>query len=143
MAGNANRNVSDDAAANAGDEDDTTAPAIPKEILAEFLAALTGAITTAVVTRVSVVRSVPTPRYSTSINAFDTKSMELTSRDGRGQWYKTTDKTGGWKEISLVTENADIFTDILTYRTTPFGLDPIMNVSTSGTGGVNGAPLHH
>ena len=37
----------------------------------------------------------------------------------------------------LVTENADIFTNLLTYPTTQFGIDPIMNVSTSGTGAVN------
>ena len=36
--------------------------------------------------------------------------------------------------------NADIFTDLLTYCTTQFGLDPIMNVSTSGTGAVNVDP---
>ena len=141
MAGSAKRNAPDDAATNKGDEDDTTATAIHEAVLTVFLADLTGNITTTVSTMVSAVRPVPTPRYSTAIDPFDTKSMYLTSRDGRGKLYKATEKTGGWKEISVFTANDDIFTNLLTDHTTQFGLDPIMNVSTSGTGAVNVAPI--
>ena len=61
MAGRAKSNAPDDAAVNTGDEDNATAPAIPKAVPAAFLSALTGAITTAVTTAVSDVRPVPTP----------------------------------------------------------------------------------
>ena len=97
MAGRAKRNSPDDAAAKAGDEDDATDPSMPEAVLVAFLSDLTGAIATAVSTSVSAVRPVPTPKYSTTIKPFDTKSMDLTSRDGRGQWYKATEKTGRWK----------------------------------------------
>ena len=52
------------------------------------------------------------------------------------------DKTGGLKESVLVMENFDIFTNFLTDRTTQFGIEPIMNVSKSGTGAVNVAPIN-
>ena len=55
MDGREKRNARDDAAANVGNEDDVTDPAIPEAVLAEFLAALAGAITTAVATTVSAV----------------------------------------------------------------------------------------
>ena len=126
----AKRNIPDDAAANTGDKENATAPKMTKVVLAEFFATITGIITTAVATTVSAVQPAPTPRYSTAIDPFNTKSMELTSRDGRGQWYNAMEKTGGWKEISLVTVNADIVTNLLTERTTYFGFDPIINVST-------------
>ena len=66
--------------------------------------------------------------------------MDLTSRDGRGQCYKATENTSRRKEISLVTANSDIFTDLLTDRTNKFGLELIVNFSTSGTGAVNVPP---
>ena len=90
MAGHSNKNTQDDAAANAGDKDDATTPAIPEVVLASFLTALTGAITTAVATTVSAVRLVPTPRHSMEIDQFDKKAMDLTLRYGRGQWSKAT-----------------------------------------------------
>ena len=68
--------------------------------------------------------------------------MDLTLRYGRGQWYKATEKTGGRKEIALVTVNAYIFTDLLGYRTIQLGLDPIMNVFALGTGEVNVSPIN-
>ena len=44
------------------------------------------------------------------------------------------------KKNSLVTANAEIFTNFLTDCTTQFRIDPIINVYTSGTGAVNVAP---
>ena len=142
MAGHTKRNAPYDATTNTGNKYDATAPAIPEAVLAAFFAALTGAITTETSTTVSAVRPVSTLRYSTAINPFDTKSMDLTLRYGRGQWYKATEKTGGRKEIALVTVNADIFTDLLGYRTIQLGLDPIMNVFALGTGAVNVSPMN-
>ena len=141
MAGRAKRNTPDDAAADAGNNCDVTDPAIPEALLAALLTALAGTITPAVSIEVSAMRLVSTPSYSTAIDLFDTKSMYFTSRGRRGQWYKATEKTGGWREISLVAENANIFTNILTDRTTQFGLDPNMNFSTSVTGAVNVSPI--
>ena len=95
MDGRANMNAPDDASTIMGNKDNTMAPKIPEAFLAAFLSALTDAIITAVATAVSAVQPVPTLRYSTAINLFDTKSMDLTVMDGRGKWYKATEKTGG------------------------------------------------
>ena len=84
MARRINRNAPDDAVAKAGGEHDATDPAITEAVLAELLAFLTGAITTDVDNTVSVVRPVPTLRYSIAIDPFDTKAMDLTSSYGRG-----------------------------------------------------------
>ena len=97
MSGRKNTNALDDTTTNTGDEDDAMSPAIPKAVLAVFLAALTGTITTVVSTAVSAVQLVSTPRYSKAIDLFNIKLIDLTSGDGRGQWYNTTEKTGGWK----------------------------------------------
>ena len=94
MDGRTKRNALDDAAANEGDRDDAMDPAIPETVLAAFLVALTGAIITAVSTAVSTVRTAPNPRYLMAIDPFDTKSIDLTSRDGRGKRYKAKENTG-------------------------------------------------
>ena len=91
------RNAPDNVAADMCDKDDETARAITKEVLAEFLTALTSATTTAFATAVSAVRPVSTPRYSTEIDPLNTKSMDLTLRDGIVQGYKATKKTDGCK----------------------------------------------
>ena len=93
----AKRNAPDNAATNTGNKDNAAVLAITKALLAAFLTALTGAITTDFATAISAVRPVSTPRGSVEIDPFDTKSMDPTSRDGRGQWYKATEKNGGWK----------------------------------------------
>ena len=100
MDGFAKRNALDNDTVNAGDKDDATAPAITQAVLSKFLTALTGAITTVVTTTVSAVQPLSTPRYSTSINPFDMKSMDLTSKDGRRKWYKATEKTGACKQVN-------------------------------------------
>ena len=91
--------------------------------IAAFVAAITSAITTAVANKVAA--PTPTPpqpasqrSISTAIDPFDTHSMNFDTRDGKSQWYKSTEAATDWKRIAIVTANAEKFTDLIEDPTT-------------------------
>ena len=73
-------------------------------------------------------------RISTAINPYDTELMNLSSKEGKHHWQMVTQREEGWKLVSLTTENSEVLADPFKDRAGQFGLDPIVNVPTSGTG---------
>ena len=107
------------------DEDANQDQPAPLDVAA-FVAAITSAITTSVANTVTA----PTPKppqtapqrsISTAIDLFDTHSMNFDNRDGKIQWFKSTEAAHDWKRIAIVTANAEKFTDLIKDRTTTYG----------------------
>ena len=60
--------------------------------------------------------------------------MNFNTRDGKSQWYKSTEAAHNWKKIAIVTANAEKFTDLIEDCTTTYGYGSLVNIPTSGTG---------
>ena len=115
-------------------------PTLPADDITAFLTAIIGAITTAVTAATTSTRTASNQSISTEINPFDTQPMNFDTRGGKGQWYKCMENPDKWKRISIVTANAELFTDLIEYRTTMFGCGSLINVPTSGTSTVDANP---
>ena len=133
----------------AGDDeaDEATAPdvgGVPAAAFTALVEAMTNAITAAVTAATSIPGSVSAAakktRISTAINPYDTESMNLSSKEGKHHWQMVTQREEGWKLLSLTTENSEVLADLFKDRAGQFGLDPIVNVPTSGTGALETAP---
>jgi hypothetical protein len=119
---------------------------VPAAAFGALVAALTNAITAAV----NAATAAPIPaaadaatkksKISTAINPYDTESMNLSTKEGKHHWQMVTQKEDGWKPVSLTTENSEVLADLFKDRAGQFGLDPIINVPTSGTGALEAAP---
>ena len=86
--------------------------------IAAFVAAITSAITTAVANAVAAPTPMPpqpasSRSISTAIDPFDTYSMSFDTRDGKSQWYKSTEAATDWKIIAIFTANAEKFTELI------------------------------
>ena len=126
------------------DDDANQDQPVPLDFAA-FVAAITSAITTAVANAVAA----PTPKppqpapqrsISTAIDPFDTHLMNFDTRDGKSQWYKSTEAAPDWKIIAIVTANAKNSTDLIKDRTTTYGYGSLVNIPTSGTGTASALP---
>ena len=115
-------------------------PMPPMVDIMAFLAAITGVITTAVTAASTSTRTAYTKSISTEINPFDTQLMNFETRDGKGQWYKCTEKADKWERIAIVMANAKLFTNLIKDRTTTFRFGSLINIPTSGTGTVYANP---
>ena len=120
-----------------GDSRNDDNPTLPAANITSFLAAITGAITNAATTATTSTHTASYQSMSTEINPFDMQSMNFDTRGGKGQWYKCTENTDGWKRIAIVTANAELFTDLIEDRMTTFGFGSLINAPTSGTGTVD------
>ena len=133
----------------AGDDeaDEATAPdvgGVPAAAFTALVEAMTNAITAAVTAATSIPGSVSAAakktKISTEINPYDTESMNLSSKEGKHHWQMVTQREEGWKLLSLTTKNSEVLADLFKDRAGQFGLDPIVNVPTSGTGALETAP---
>ena len=66
--------------------------------------------------------------------------MNFDTRDGKIQWFKSTEAAHDWKRIAIVTANAKTFTNLIEDRTTTYGYGSLVNIPTSGTGTVSALP---
>ena len=126
---------------SAGDDDDggdTGNVNVQPQAITELIAAITSAITAAVTAAGASTaggRPPPTARkISTTINPYDTQSLDLESKEGKYLWKTATAREDGWKPIALTTDNSEALADLFKDRAGQFGLSPIINVPTTGTG---------
>ena len=122
------------------DSSDDDKPTLPVSDITAFLAATTGAITTAITAATISTRTASNRCISTTINHFDTQTMNFDTRGVKGRWYKCTEKPDERKRIAIVTANAKLFTDLIEDRTTTFRFGSLINVPTLGTGTVDANP---
>ena len=132
-----------------GGDDVDPAPApdvggVPAAAFTALAESLTNAITAAVNAATASSRA-PTvaakeTKINTSVNPYDTESMNLSSKEGKHHWQMVTQKEEGWKLLSLTTENSEVLADLFKDRAGQFGLDPIVMVPTSGTGAISTVP---
>ena len=124
-----------------GDSSDDDNPTLPAADITAFLADITGAITTAVTAATTPTRTAPCRSISTATNPCDTPVINFDTRGGKGQWYKCTKNPDEWKRITIVTANAELFTNLVEDRTTTFGFGSLINVPTLGICTVDLNPL--
>ena len=111
----------------------TTANIYPT-ILAALVTALTGAITTAVYnTNTTRPVSVNAKTHSSVINPYDSRSMNMITKDGKFQWYIITKPKPVWSLIVVTVENAEKLMDLFKDHKAQFGLNSIMQIPTMGT----------
>ena len=132
--------VANKKSATGDSSDNDNNPMLPAADITAFLSAITGAITTAVTSVNTSTRTASNRSISTAINPFNTQSANFDTRDGKGQWYKCTEKADEWKSIAIVTASAELFTYLIEDRTTTFGFGSLINVPTSGTGTFDANP---
>ena len=97
-----------------GGNDADAAPApdvggVPAAAFTALVESLTNAITTTA-NAATASTSLPTTtvkktKISTSINPYDTESMNLSSNEGKHHWQMVIQKDEGWKLLSLATKN--------------------------------------
>ena len=102
--------------------------------MAAMLTALTAAITAGFASAIPTPSPVAAKKMSTSLDPYDTQSLDTDTKDGKYQWAVVTKMMPGWKLVPISVENADKFMDLLKDRLVMFGLDYICTVPTSGTG---------
>ena len=66
--------------------------------------------------------------------------MNVETRDGKSQWYKSTEAAANWKQIAIVAANSENFIDLIEDRITTYGFGSLINISMSGTGAADVNP---
>ena len=139
MARGARRGNPDDSSDEEGTGGNANVPSVNIDAL---VAAMTNAITTAMTAAVSATAPPPSTlrRISTAINPYDTESLDLNSKEGKYHWKMVTEREEGWRALSLTTDSSEPLANLIKDRARQFGLDPIMDVPTEGTGDCLTAP---
>ena len=98
---------------------------------AATLQALTAAITSAF-TNATQGSTTTTTTHSSSIDPYDSTTLDVSQKSGAYMWSVMTKTVDGWKLLSVSVSTADKLMDLFKVRQTQFGLDPITNVPTAG-----------
>ena len=116
------------------------AAAAPSAVAIDLTAlqALVQALTTALSN--GLVDSTTTTKYSTSIDPYNTNSMDVEKKDENNQWAVITKMMDGWKLVTANLENAENLMDLFKDHQTQFGLDPLLMVPTAVTGTIKAIP---
>ena len=116
------------------------AAAAPSAVAIDLTAlqALVQALTTALSN--GLVDSTTTTKYSTSIDPYNTNSMDVEKKDENNQWVVITKMMDGWKLVTANLENAENLMDLFKDHQTQFGLDPLLMVPTAVTGTIKAIP---
>ena len=81
------------------------------------LRTLLNALTTAIAQGFSNASRPSTDRlHSTSIDPYDSKTLDLETKEGKYQWAMVTKMTDGWVKLAVNVENADILMDLFRDR---------------------------
>ena len=94
---------------------------VPSAALDALVADLMSAITTAIATADASVALAPRAsttvrKGSTTINPYNTESMELDSKEGKYHWKMVTAREECWKPVSLTTDNSEAIADLFNHK---------------------------
>ena len=111
MSGSRTRNRQDDYK-DGYNNANTTAVMYPT-ILAALVTALASAITTAVTNAtIAQLVSVNAKMHSSVIDSYESRSMNLRTKESNYQWYIVTKTEPGWSLITVTMENVDKLMDL-------------------------------
>ena len=137
--------------ARTGDEDDgeddaaagEPAPAIsfPPGFVEALATAISQAIAAGIATAAPSLSGAPAARkISAAISPYHTETIDLDTKEGKNHWQMVTAKEEGWKPLPLTTDSAEAFANLFKDRAAQFGLDPILDVPTKGSGAPHANP---
>ena len=108
---------------------------IEPTVFDDLVTAPTGAITT-IVSNITTARpiTVNAKMHYSAINPYNTRSMNMDTKEGKYQYYIITNPKPGWSIIVVNMENAEKLLKLFKDRTVQFGLDSIMKILTAVTG---------
>ena len=74
-----------------------------------------------------------TTHYTSAIDPYDNQLFRVNNKEGKYQWGQVTKIRERGTPISMTVANAETILDLFKYWATQYGLDHIINVTTTGT----------